>query len=223
MFCPMDTNEDQLILDGECGNLVAIDIHKLPPCEEIFDRQPPRKVTHGPLGMQLHEERRCDSNENILSRNFLEANCFDRYFRLVASDNHQLGGAKNIFLADEKIEIAILSCTGVSECAQSQGWTLHEEDIQSCVTKLINQSKQLGGHLQRGQRLCALKLANFMRELRWREVFREPSHPRREQRNNAMFFGQGQEYGPRYLAEQRRKYRWIAMGRGALQKSGPFW
>src|ERR1700686_42287 len=108
MFGAVNANQDQLILYSESGDLVPIYPYRLPPCEKFFYRKPAREVTHGALGMQFDKERRCDSNENVLSRNFVGANCFRRYFRLVTSGNHQLGSAKNIFLADEKVEIAIL-------------------------------------------------------------------------------------------------------------------
>src|ERR1700693_752567 len=114
MFGAVNTNQEYLIFDGESRDLVAIHAHRLPPRKEFFDRKPARKVTHGALGMQLHEEGSCDSNENVLPRNPLGANCLGRNFRLVAGGNHQLGGAKDIFLADEKIEIPILSCPGVA-------------------------------------------------------------------------------------------------------------
>src|ERR1700676_1872854 len=109
MFVAVNADQEQLILDGESGDLVAIDAHILPPREEVFDRKAARKVTHGALGMQLDKERSCDSHEKILSGNFLGAECFDSNFGLVAGGNHELGGAKDVFLADDKIEIAILS------------------------------------------------------------------------------------------------------------------
>jgi hypothetical protein len=37
--------------------------------------------------------------------------------------------------------------------------------------------------------LRAVKLADFVRELRWREVFLELGDMRREQRNDAVSFG----------------------------------
>src|ERR1700680_3758585 len=117
MFGAVNANQDQLIFDGQSGDVVAIDADILPPCEKFFYRKTARKVTHGALGVQFHKERRCGSNENILSWNLLGADRLDRYFRLVAGGNHQLGGAKNVFLANDKVEVTILTRAGVAVSA----------------------------------------------------------------------------------------------------------
>src|ERR1700722_7805178 len=99
MFGAVNTDKEQFILDGEGGDVVAIDANKFAAREEFFDGKPVREITHGALGMDLYQERSCDSNERILARNFLGAEGFNGDFGLIAGGNHQLGGAKNVFLA----------------------------------------------------------------------------------------------------------------------------
>src|ERR1700674_2973764 len=117
MFGAVNANQEQFVFDGESGDVVPIDAHILPPLEKFFDWKAAREITHGALGMEFNEEWRCHSNEKILPRNVLCAECLDRNFRLITSGSHKLGGAQDVFLADENVEIAILSCPSVAVSA----------------------------------------------------------------------------------------------------------
>src|ERR1700730_1042327 len=108
MFGGVNGNQDELILDGESGDLVAVNAHRLASREEFFDGEPAGEVAHGALGVQLDKKGRCDSSKNILPRNFFGTDGLDRNFGFVASRNHYLSGATNVFLAHDAVEIAIL-------------------------------------------------------------------------------------------------------------------
>src|ERR1700731_2336853 len=105
MFGAVNTNQEQFILDGEGGDVVAVGANQLATREEFIDGKPAREITHGALGMELHQERSRDSNEKILAGNFLGAEGFNGDFGLIASGNHSFSGATNVFLAHEKVEI----------------------------------------------------------------------------------------------------------------------
>src|SRR5580693_993957 len=127
MFCTVDANQDQLIFDGKRWGFASIERHANLTREEFLDREPAWKIAQREIVVQFHEQLRLRPTEKILAWDFAGVDGAKRNLRTVTRGDHQLRGATNVALANEKIEVAIATHSGITVSLNREHWPFHDQ------------------------------------------------------------------------------------------------
>ncbi len=98
-------------------------------------------IAKGPLGVKFNEKICAGLEKGIFTHSLLRLDGGQRDAWPVRKFEHRLGRAPNIGLANDEVEIAILTHAGFTVTAYGQGRAFGDQHLDTGVCKVFQQTK----------------------------------------------------------------------------------
>ena len=142
---------------------------------------------------------------------------------MVAAGSHQFGGAKNISLADQEIEVSIGAGSRIAIGAHGQRRTLYDQHVPVEQREKDRSGEIIPRSFSRRTTLVRDELRGFFaRWLRGTTLSSKRGKFGGQQGDDAVFFRQGEQRRPGNASQQLAKAREIGVRRCAFEQRGPF-
>ena len=165
MFGAVNGDKYEFVFERESRDGVAVKRDLDLPAEELLDGKRPGMVAEGFLGMQLNEKFGAGMAKDVFAGNFLRLNRSDGNARFVAESEHQFGGAKDVAIANDEIEIAILTEAGVGIAALRENRAFDHQSFDLRAGEIPKEAKHLRGEIQSKESLTAAPTTDLIETL----------------------------------------------------------